>query len=369
MLEMKTPIRLACALIAATAVAATTVTACSPIPARPEAGGATPSPDTASTTPQQNNSRPAGTIVVYTSRAEALFKPVVAAFNEEYPEVTVTLLTGQATELAARLLEERNNPRADVYISTDMLNMLSLADEGVFEPNPSSAVMSVPAEFRAEDASWVALTLRLRVIMYNTNLVQPDELPQSVLDLTDAKWKGQVGSSNSTNASMIAHLAVLREQLGDAQTEAFIKGLVANETQFFGGHTDVRKAVGAGELKLGLVNHYYYHLSKAEGAPVGIVYPDQGDGQIGMPVNTTNAAIVKGAPHADLARLFIDFMLSPRGQQIYAERNFEYPVVPGVPLAEGVPARDQFKLSPVSLKSIYDQLAQTKALAQAAGLP
>ncbi len=365
---MKTPCHLAYRLIATTAVAATAVTACSPTPARPEAGGATPSPGAAST-PALQNSKPAGNIVVYTSRAEALFKPVIAAFNEEYPDISVTLLTGQATELAARLLEERNTPKADVYISTDMLNMLSLADEGVFEPNPSPAVMSVPAEFRGEDASWVALTLRLRVIMYNTNLVQPDELPQSVLDLTDAKWKGQVGSSNSTNGSMVAHLTVLREQLGDAQTEAFIKGLVANETQFFGGHTDVRKAVGAGELKLGLVNHYYYHLSKAEGAPVGIVYPDQGDGQMGMALNTTNAAVVKGAPHADLARLFIDFMLSPRGQQVYAERNFEYPIVPGIPLAEGVPARDQFKLSTVSLKSIYDQLAQTKALAQAAGLP
>lgn len=363
MLTLKIPIRLACASLVATLVAA-----CSAAPARLGAGSATPLPD-APSTPQQGNARAAGAIVVYTSRAEALFKPVVEAFNQEYPDVSVTLLTGQATELAARLLEERNNPRADVYISTDMLNMLSLAEQGVFEPNPSAAVMAVPAEYRGEDASWVALTLRLRVIMYNTNLVPPDDLPQSVLDLTDAKWKGQVGSSNSTNGSMVAHLAVLREQLGDAQAELFIKGLVANETQFFGGHTDVRKAVGAGELKLGLVNHYYYHLSKAEGAPVGIVYPDQGDGQMGMPVNSTNAAIVKGAPHADLARLFIDFMLSPRGQQIYAERNFEYPVAPGVALAEGVPALDQFKLSRVSLKSIYDQLAQTRALAQAAGLP
>lgn len=363
MLKLNFPIHLACASIAVMMIAA-----CSATPARPGPGAATPQPEVPTAAPQEN-ARPAGSIVVYTSRAEALFKPVVEAFNQEYPDVTVTLLTGQAAELAARLLEERNNPRADVYISTDMLNMLSLAEQGMFEPNPSAAVMAVPADYRAEDGSWVALTLRLRVIMYNTNLVQPDALPQSVLDLTDATWKGQVGSANSTNGSMVAHLAVLREQLGDTQTESFIKGLVANDTQFFGGHTDVRKAVGAGELKLGLVNHYYYHLSKAEGAPVGIVYPDQGDERMGMPVNTTNAGIVKGAPHADLARLFIDFMLSPRGQQIYAEKNFEYPVVPGAPLAEGVPPLDQFKLSPVSLKTIYDDLAQTKALAQSAGLP
>ncbi|MCS7061774.1 MAG: extracellular solute-binding protein [Anaerolineae bacterium] len=339
------------------------------------AGGCAVGPALNAATPTESSTqpgveqRPTGELVVYTSRAEALFKPVVEAFNQEYPAVRVTLLTGSASELAARLLEERNTPRADVYISTDMLNMLSLAEQGMFEPNSSPAVAAVPLQYRAEDGSWVALTLRLRVIMYNTDLVKPDELPASVLDLTDDKWKGQVGSANSTNGSLMAHLVVLREKLGDAQTESFIKGLVANGTQFFGGHTDVRKAVGAGELKLGFVNHYYYHLSKAEGAPVGIVYPDQGDDQLGMAFNTTNAGIVAGAPHPDLARLFVDFMLSPRGQRIYAERNFEYPIVPGTPLAEGVPALNQFKLVQVSLKDIYSRLADTKALAQAAGLP
>src|SRR5690606_4051178 len=110
----------------------------------------------------------------------------------------------------------------------------------------------------------VALTLRPRVIMYNTDLVTPEEAPTTMMDLTDPKWKGQIGAADSRNGAMVAQLVAMRHLLGEEAMTAFVQGLVANDTQWFGGHTDVRKAVGAGELAVGLVNHYYYHLSKAE---------------------------------------------------------------------------------------------------------
>jgi iron(III) transport system substrate-binding protein len=310
-----------------------------------------------------------GELVIYTSRAESLFKPVLDEFKRAYPNINVTLLTGAGGELAARILEERANPKADVFLNTDTLSMQSLAAEGVLAPNSSKAVMALPEAYRADDGRWAALTLRLRVIMYNTNLVKPEELPNSLLDLTDPKWKGQVGAANSTNDSIVANIAAMRHLLGDEKTEAFIKGLIENETTFFGGHTDVRKAVGAGELKLGFVNHYYYHLSKAEGAPVGVIYPDQADDQVGMVINSTNIGIMQDAPHASTAQTFVDFMLSPAGQRIFAEKNFEYPIVPDVPLAEGVASLNQFRLADLKLKTIWEELQPTKDLIQKTGLP
>ena len=312
---------------------------------------------------------PKGEVVVYTTRAEALFKPVIEAFNAAYPDIKVTVLNGSNSELAARILEERANPKADVLINSDILTMENLAAEGVFAPNDSAAVMAVPADYRADDGSWVALTLRARVIMYNTDLVSPEELPKKMVDLADPKWKDALGSANSTNGAMMAQLVIMRNQLGEPATEAFIQGLLENNAQFFGGHTDVRKAVGAGELKLGLVNHYYYHLSKAEGAPVGVIYPDQEDGGLGLMVNSTNAGIIKGGPNPEMARIFVDFMLSPAGQKIYAERNYEYPIVPGVPLAEGVAPLDSFRLNPFPLKTLRDELEPTRALVQKVGMP
>ena len=306
-------------------------------------------------------------VVVYTSRSEALFKPVVDAFNKTHPEIKVTLLSGSNGQLAARLLEESANPQADVLVNSDVLNMVDLASKGVFQPNPSKVVAAVPSEYRAEDGAWAALTLRPRVIMYNTNLVKPEEVPQSVFGLTDPKWKDQVGSADSTNGALMANLAVMRSIFGEAKTSEFVQALVGNGTKFFGGHTEVRKAVGAGELKLGWVNHYYYYLSKAEGAPVGIVYPDMKDA--GLIVNSTNVGIIKGAKNESAARIFVDFLLSAEGQRVFAEANFEYPVVPGVALAKGVEPLDSLKRADVTMKAMYDDLGPTRAMAQQAGLP
>jgi iron(III) transport system substrate-binding protein len=349
--------------------------AATPPTAAPAAPTAAPTtapaePTTAPTAaPAEPTVLPKGEVVVYTSRAEALFKPVIEAFNAAYPDIKVTVLNGSNSELAARILEERANPKADVLVNSDILTMENLAAEGVFAPNNSPAVMAVPADHRADDGSWVALTLRARVIMYNTDLVSLEELPKKMVDLADPKWKDVIGSANSTNGAMMAQLVIMRNQLGEPATEAFIQGLLENNAQFFGGHTDVRKAVGAGELKLGLVNHYYYHLSKAEGAPVGIIYPDQEDGGLGLMVNSTNAGIIKGGPNPEMARIFVDFMLSPAGQKIYAERNYEYPIVPGVPLAEGVAPLDSFRLNPFPLKTLRDELEPTRALVQKVGMP
>ncbi len=349
--------------------------AATPPTAAPAAPTAAPTtapaePTTAPTAaPAEPTVLPKGEVVVYTSRAEALFKPVIEAFNAAYPDIKVTVLNGSNSELAARILEERANPKADVLVNSDILTMENLAAEGVFAPNNSPAVMAVPADYRADDGSWVALTLRARVIMYNTDLVSLEELPKKMVDLADPKWKDVIGSANSTNGAMVAQLVIMRNQLGEPATEAFIQGLLENNAQFFGGHTDVRKAVGAGELKLGLVNHYYYHLSKAEGAPVGIIYPDQEDGGLGLMVNSTNAGIIKGGPNPEMARIFVDFMLSPAGQKIYAERNYEYPIVPGVPLAEGVAPLDSFRLNPFPLKTLRDELEPTRALVQKVGMP
>ncbi len=304
---------------------------------------------------------------MYTSRSESLFKPVVDAFQKAHPDIRVTLLSGSNGALAARLLEEAANPQADVLVNSDILTMVDLVKKGAFQSNASQKVAAVPAAYRAADGSWTALTLRSRVIMYNTNLVKSEEAPRSVFELTDARWKDQVGSADGTNGALMANLAVMRSFFGEERTEEFVRGLVVNGTKFFGGHTEVRKAVGAGELKLGWVNHYYYHLSKAEGAPVGIVYPDQDD--LGMVVNSTNAGIIRGAKNPQAAQLFVDFLLSAEGQRVFAEANFEHPVVAGVPLAAGVEPLDSFKRAAGTLTEMYDDLAPTRAMAQRAGLP
>jgi iron(III) transport system substrate-binding protein len=310
-----------------------------------------------------------GELVIYSGRSEPLVQPVIDAFKSKNPDVKILLKAGSNSEIANALIEEQANPQADIFITTELFTVQSLSAQGIFQPYLPIDAEHLPAGLVGPDNQWVGLTRRARVIMYNTDLVTSAEAPKSIFELTDPKWKGQIAAAGSTNGSMQAQIAVMRQLIGEQVTEQWLKDLLANEIAFFGGHTDVRKAVGVGEFKLGLVNHYYYYLQQAEGSPVGIVFPDQGEDQVGLITNATAAAIIKGVPNADAAQAFLDFLVSPEGQKLFAEVNYEYPVVVGVKLREGVQPLDDFRLVNVDVAKAAQDFEATFDLMEKVGLP
>ncbi|HEX6269308.1 MAG TPA: extracellular solute-binding protein [Anaerolineales bacterium] len=310
-----------------------------------------------------------GTLVLYSGRSEALIQPVIDAFQAQFPNVEILLKSGNNSELANALLEERNNPQADVFITTELMTIQSLAQQDVFEAYRSPAADQIPNEFIGPDNLWVGLTRRVRVIMYNTDLVSEAEAPKSIFDLTDPKWRGQLALAGSTNGSMQAQIAAMRQLLGEEATESWLTGLIENEATFFGGHTDVRKAVGAGEFQVGLVNHYYYYLQKAEGSPVGIIFPDQEQDQIGLITNATAVGIIKGTENRPVAEAFVDFLLSEEGQEIFAEANYEYPLLSGVSLHPDVQPLDSFRFADVNVGQAAQEIDATFALMEKVSLP
>jgi iron(III) transport system substrate-binding protein len=310
-----------------------------------------------------------GELVIYSGRSEPLLQPVIDAFKAQYPNVEVLLKAGSNSEVANALIEEQANPQADVFITTELFTVQSLAQQGIFQSYLPAGADQLPAEFIGPDNLWTGLTRRARVIIYNADLVSEEELPTSIYDLTDPKWKGQIAAAGSTNGSMQAQIAAMRQLVGEEETITWLNGLIQNEVTFFGGHTDVRKAVGAGEFKLGLVNHYYYHLQKAEGSNVGIIFPDQGEGQIGLITNATAAAVVNGAPHVTAAQAFLDFLVSEEGQKLFAEQNYEYPLLPGVALHGDVQPLDGFRLADVDVVEASQEFDATFDLIETVGLP
>lgn len=310
-----------------------------------------------------------GRLVVYSGRSEPLIQPVLDAYKSKHPGVEVLLKAGSNSEVANALIEEQANPQADVFITTELFTVQSLAEQGVFQPYLPAGAENLPSEYLGPDNAWVGLTRRARVIMYNKDLIDEDELPASIFDLTDPKWRGQVAAAGSTNGSMQAQIATMRQLLGEQETESWLKGLIANEVTFFGGHTDVRKAVGAGEFKLGLVNHYYFYLQQAEGSNVGIVFPDQGEGQIGLITSATAAAVVNGAPNTRAAKTLLDFLVSEEGQRLFAEQNYEYPLLPAVPLRAEVQLLEDFRLADVNVAEAALDFEATFDLMENVGLP
>ncbi|HYG59795.1 MAG TPA: extracellular solute-binding protein, partial [Symbiobacteriaceae bacterium] len=287
------------------------------------------------------------TLVVYTGRKEEMLKPVFDAF-EKKTGVKVVAKAAGATELASLIMEEKKAPKADIYIANDAGALEKLRMDASLEPYTSENLSKVPTDLKAADNSWYAVTARARVIMYNKDLVKESELPKSLKDLADPKWKGQVAMATGANESVIANITALRLLDGDQATEQFLTDLKNNGLKVLKSHTDTRQAVGKGEVKLGWVNHYYYHLQLAEKEHnrVGVIYPDQ-EGR-GVTVNISGAAIVKGAKNLSNAKAFMDFLLEPDTQQIFAEANYEMPVLPGVATRDARPLseikRDGVKL-------------------------
>lgn len=334
---------------------------------RAQPGGVVGSATPDSATSQ--NGEVSGTLVIYSGRSEPLIQPVLNAFQDLYPGIDIRLKSGSNSELANALLEERINPQADIFVSTELATIQALNAQGVFQSYRSQEADSLPPEFIGPEAAWTGVTRRARVIMYNSELVDAEAVPVSIFDLADPKWNGQVAAVGSTNGSMQAQIAAMRQLLGDEATEEWLRGLLANSVTFFGGHTDVRKAVGSGEFTIGLVNHYYYYLQKEEGSPVGIVFPDQGAGQIGLITNATAVGIVNGASNPQGAQALVDYLLSQDGQKLFAELNFEYPLAAGVPLHAEVEPLEGYRLADVDVAQAALNLDETFDLIEKVGMP
>ena len=306
-------------------------------------------------------------LVLYSGRKEKYIKPVIKEF-EKKTGIKVVFHAGDASQLANQIIEERKNPRADVYISNDAGALGFLSNKKMLQPYESEATKKVPANLKADDNTWVGASIRSRVIMYNKILVKEADVPKSVFDLTDPKWKGKFAFAGSSNESMVSHITALRLLKGNKFTEDFLKKLLANDPVVTKGHSDIRKAVGAGELELGLVNHYYYHKQLDEGSNVGVIYPDQGDGDMGTVLNVAGLGIVKGAKNNVSAQKFIDFVLSPQAQQSFAGENKELPVLSDVAVVDALPLTE-FKQADVDLGDLGKHLNKTMDMIEKVKMP
>jgi len=327
------------------------------------------------------NARSSGELLVFSGRKEPLLAPVLRLFRER-TGVRVTVKFGKATALAQEILQLQQLGREvpDVFVSNDAGTLEFLRLKGGLRPYLSEGIERIPEPYRARDGSWLGVSARSRAVLYNRALVSPEELPTTVFDLIHPRWEGRIVATNAGNESFVAWVTALRLTLGDELVRVFLEKLKENGIALISNsHTDVRKAVGRGEFAVGLINHYYYHFQRNEPDPalrdVGILYHDQGPFQMGTFLNAAGAGIVRGAPHREEAERFLDFLASPEAQQLFAELNFEYPLLPGVPAHPDVEAEvreatgcrsatilECLKALPVPLDALGPELEATQRL-------
>ncbi len=270
---------------------------------------------------------------VYSARKEALIKPLLDAFTKQ-TQIEVNLVTGKADALLKRLESEAANTPADVLVTVDAGRLHRAKTADLLQPVASAVLeRSIPANYRDPDGQWYGLSLRARPIMYAIGRVDPESITRYE-DLAEPKWKGRIcvrSSNNIYNQSLVASMIVAH---GEAQTETWVRGLVANLARPpKGGDRDQIRAAAAGQCDVAIVNTYYLAqmLHTENGAAdrdaaskIGIVWPNQ-NGR-GTHVNISGAGVLKFAKHKDNAVKLLEFMVSGEAQRFYADSNYEYPI-------------------------------------------
>lgn len=300
-----------------------------------------------------------GTIVVYSGRNEALVAPILGQFSTD-TGVRVEVRYADSGALASQLLTEAEASPADVFFSQDAGALGVLAKEKLLQKLPNRTIRRVPAEYRGRDGSWVGLSGRVRVFVYNPNLV-PNP-PKTIDALLDPRWKGRLGYA-PTNASWQSFVTALRVLRGEVRAEKWLRGFAANEPVAYASNGAVRDAVNAGQISLGLVNHYYlWQLIATEGEENVVArnqYLEAGDP--GGLVNVAGVAILRSSDNKPAAYAFVDYMLGEDAQRYFAESTYEYPLVDGVQPSVKLPKLSSLKPPPVDLSDL-DTLAATQEL-------
>lgn len=330
---------------------ATVVSGCAPTVAVNEGG-----------TPESDN-----TVILYSGREEALVQPLIDIFTEQ-TGITVEVRYNGTPELAAQLLEEGEKTRAGVFLSQDAGALGALSDAGLFEPLPAEISDRVRPKFSSLDASWVGITGRARVIVYDSQSVSPEDLPQSADDLLDPKWSGKIAVAPG-NASFQSFVTAYRVLKGESAGDEWVAGLVANSPHIFEKNSAILEAVNDGTHPLGLINHYYwFQLANERGKEnmrAQLHFTEAGDPA--SIVNVTGAGILRPQRLDQDAYDLVAFLVSDQAQQYFVENTFEYSLVPGLGTPEGLPALEDLAVATFDLSDLRS-IAKTQSLLQKYGL-
>jgi len=307
-------------------------------------------------------------LVIYSGRNENLVRPILERF-ERATNVKISVRYGDTAEMAAAILEEGENTRADVFLSQDAGALANLANRDLLAPLDAAAVEVVPERFRDPEGRWVGVSGRARVYAYNTEKLQESDLPDDVFALTGPEWKGRVGLPPA-NASFIAFVSALTEEHGVDRTRQFLTDLKANDLKTYDNNIVTIEAVADGEIDLGLVNHYYLYSEFEErpDLPVKNFFPGQRDGGAGTFVNVAGVGILDGTDKREDADRLVEFLLGDEAQRYFSEETTEYPLRDGIAANPQLPPLEDIKTIDVPLADLGKDLEATLDLIREVGL-
>lgn len=292
---------------------------------------------------------------IYTTRQAELIQPVMDAFTAE---------TGIAVKLnyiddglIERLKAEGRRSPADLIMTVDIANLKRIVDEGLTQAVENEVLTAaIPETLRSEDNLWFGLTTRARIIYASKDRVADGEVT-TYEDLASDTWEGRICTRSGVHNYNLALLSAVIDHLGEDGAREWAAGVRENLARKPEGNDRAQvKAIWAGECDISIGNTYYMgemleDPEQAEWAnAVQIVFPTFADG--GTHVNVSGVAMTTSAPNKEEATQLLEFLVSPAAQRIYAESNYEYPVLEGAALSELVESWGTFTADTASLSDL-----------------
>jgi iron(III) transport system substrate-binding protein len=316
----------------------------------------------ASLTACSSNSAQGDSLTIYSGRSEEF----IARFFEKFTAETgikLDIRYGDSAALAAQILEEGENSPADLFLSQDAGSLGAVSAAKLFTELNSESLSRVPTKYSSSD--WVGITGRARVFVYSPDRVST--LPTSIDDLLATNWKNRIGIA-PTNSSFQAFVTALIQGRGEAAAEIWLEGIKKNSPKIYEKNSQIVEAVDAGEIDLGLVNHYYlWETAEELGRDIDAKIDFFAPGDIGNLINVSGAGILATSAKQSLATELIDFLLSDSVQEDFVKDTHEYSLVFENLKPEGLPALRDVKAPAVDLSTLAD-LRSTQALLVKVGL-
>ena len=269
----------------------------------------------------------AGKLVVYSPNSEGIINTVIPAFEKKYG-VEVELISAGAGELIKRLQSEKNNPYGDIDFG-GVNYAIYKSNPDLFEEYVSSNDTKLPDAFQNKTGFYTNYTINGSCLLINKELTAGMKIT-GYQDLLQPELKGKIATADcATSSSAFAHLTNMLLAMGGYEDETawgYVADLIKQwDGKVLSGSSAVYKGVAAGEYAVGLTYEDPCVTLIAQGAPVEIVYPEEGTVYLPSAV-----AIVKGAPNMENAKLFVDFLISAECQQLFGDNLTIRPILPGI---------------------------------------
>lgn len=306
------------------------------------------------------------TITVYSGRNENFIKPFFDEF-ESLTGIKVEVRYGDSAELAAQILEEGSNSPADVFLSQDAGAIGAVAAAELLQVLDVADAKKVPSKFADPDGFWVGITGRARVIAYDPELLQAEDVPTTIDNLLNPQWRSIIGIAPA-NSSFQSFVTALRQIRGDEAALEWLQGLAANDPQIFEKNSQIIEAIDAKVIGLGLTNHYYaYEVAESLGRILNV---ENGFFEAGDPGNLLNVSafgILNTSKKTDTANLLLQYLLDEDTQKKFVSETSEYAILPNLAPPGNMPALNELGLPDVALGNLSD-VAKTQELLVQAGL-